>query len=76
MRASFKQLTKTIYAGIFPKSDVSKGLEYIDKAMPAGDKRVITVNSADVAGMNFNIELVKDIKIDYNTERLLIVEIQ
>lgn len=75
MTATFTPLTPYIFYGIFPKQDISKGLEYISKAMPKGDKKILVIDGQDTLRMNGYTELVKDIQVDYEINRLMIIEI-
>lgn len=75
MQGRFEEVGKRIYAGIFPKIDVSKGLEYIGKCMPEGEKMVLVVDSRDTAKTNGYTEIINNIEVDFTKERLFIIEL-
>jgi hypothetical protein len=76
----FKQLTERIYVGVFPKGELTTKnflrLQQKFNELPTGDKIILTVDCQDIAKANGYAELVKDITVNYDTERLVIIEIQ
>lgn len=75
MKPDFVKLTETIFYGIFPRLDVGKGLEYIERSMPKGNKMVLVVDGQDTARMNGYTDLFVSIHVDYTKDRLIIVEL-